>query len=249
MCTLLLRLAGPMQAWGAQDRFSVRFTGREPSKSGVVGLLCAAFGRPRGEPVDDLAALRMGVRVDAEGVVSRDYHTAGGTHRRGETYGVIRASGGLSHDTVPSSRYYLADADFLVGLEGPFEQLLHIEEALRAPIWQLCLGRKAFVAGVPMHLPEPGGVREALSLEEALRGEPWPRPDAVLPRALRPPSTLRFVIECGPGESNEARMDQPTGAAFQDRSFSPRYVITKFKELGTEVPHRRDDRVSVTSDP
>jgi len=249
MCTLLLRSAGPMQAWGTQNRFAVRFTEREPSKSGVVGLLCAALGRPRVEPVDDLAALRMGVRVDAEGVVFRDYHTAGGTHRLGETYGILRASGGLSHDPVPSSRYYLADADFLVGLEGPLQQLLHIEEALRAPVWQLCLGRKAFVPGVPVHLPVPGGVREALSLEDALRGEPWPRLDAVLPRDLRPPSTLRFVIECAPGESNEARMDQPTGAAFQDRSFAPRYVITALKELGTEVPHRRDDRVSVTPDP
>ncbi len=248
MCTLLLRLAGPMQSWGTQDRFAVRYTEREPSKSGVVGLLCAALGRARGEPVDDLVVLRLGVRADAEGVVSRDYQTSGGTHRRGETYGVLRASGSLSDDAVPSSRYYLADADFLVGLEGSLEQLLRIEEALRAPVWQLCLGRKAFVPGVPVHLPEPGGVRRGLSLEEALQREPWPRPDAVVPSAFRPPATLRFVIEGGPGESNEARMDQPRGAAFQDRSFAPRYVITTFKGLGTEVPHRRDNLVSVTPD-
>ena len=65
--TLLIRLAGPMQSWGTQGRFDVRDTEREPSKSGVVGLLCAALGRDRSEPLDDLASLRMGVRVGPGG--------------------------------------------------------------------------------------------------------------------------------------------------------------------------------------
>ena len=85
MSTLLLRLAGPMQSWGTQSRFSVRDTGLEPSKSGVVGLLCAALGLPRHEEVDHLAALSMGVRVDSEGALKMDYQTAGGTHRRGDS--------------------------------------------------------------------------------------------------------------------------------------------------------------------
>ena len=64
MATLLLRLQGPMQAWGVQSRFGVRDTGREPSKSGLIGLLCAALGREREAPLDDLASLNMGVRID-----------------------------------------------------------------------------------------------------------------------------------------------------------------------------------------
>src|SRR5262245_24766273 len=107
MSVLLMRLAGPMQSWGTQSRFSVRDTGLEPSKSGVVGLLCAAAGRPRAEPVADLAALRMAVRVDHEGIMARDFHTA---------QNVLRADASGLADTVISSRYYLADADFLVGL-------------------------------------------------------------------------------------------------------------------------------------
>jgi CRISPR system Cascade subunit CasD len=39
MAVLLLRLAGPMQAWGTQSRFVNRDTELEPSKSGVIGLL------------------------------------------------------------------------------------------------------------------------------------------------------------------------------------------------------------------
>ena len=56
MSVLLLRLAGPMQAWGTQSRFTVRDTGLEPSKSGVIGLLCAAL---RSEPArSNVCALR-----------------------------------------------------------------------------------------------------------------------------------------------------------------------------------------------
>ena len=78
MSVLLLRLAGPMQSWGTQSRFTVRDTGLEPSKSGVVGLLCSAMGSPRDDEatVLRLAQCRMGVRVDREGILSRDFHTA-----------------------------------------------------------------------------------------------------------------------------------------------------------------------------
>ena len=48
MSTLLLRLAGPLQAWGNDSKFETRRTGREPSKSGVIGLLAAALGKKKG---------------------------------------------------------------------------------------------------------------------------------------------------------------------------------------------------------
>ena len=76
MSTLLLRLAAPMQAWGSDSRFEVRRTGREPTKSGVIGLLAAALGRSRADSVADLCRLRLGVRVDQEGRLLRDFHTA-----------------------------------------------------------------------------------------------------------------------------------------------------------------------------
>lgn len=42
MGTLLLRFAGPMQSWGVDSNYGVRQTERQPSKSGIVGLLAAA---------------------------------------------------------------------------------------------------------------------------------------------------------------------------------------------------------------
>ncbi|MEV6973738.1 type I-E CRISPR-associated protein Cas5/CasD [Kitasatospora sp. NPDC093806] len=75
---LLLRLAAPLQAWGAGSRFDRRGTQPHPTKSGVVGLAAAALGRDRAEDVGDLAALRFGVRADRPGTPVHDYHVVGG---------------------------------------------------------------------------------------------------------------------------------------------------------------------------
>jgi len=212
MNVLLLRLAGPMQSWGVQSRFTVRDTGLEPSKSGVVGLLCAALGRKRHERVADLAALRMGVRVDQEGTMARDYHTAG-------KEGILRASGKVERKTlVVSSRYYLADARFLVAFEGDDLILLRdLHDALRDPHWPLYLGRRAFVPGESVWLPD--GLQQGRALAEALESYPWLGNDP-----KKRPEQVRVVLE--DPEGPEVRPDQPL--SFAERRFAPRSVRTTF---------------------
>lgn len=205
MVTLLLRLQGPMQSWGTTSRFDERDTQLEPSKSGVLGLVCAALGRDRHEPIDDLAALRMGVRVDREGVPMRDYQTATGV--------VIAATGKPDLDrTVVSPRYYLSDAVFLVGLEGERPLLESIHAALREPVWPLALGRKSFVPSLPVYLPD--GLVD-LPLQQALAHWPSLTEDATAH------VQLRAVLE----DSHEGavRLDQPV-APFATRRFGPRFV-------------------------
>lgn len=218
MATLLLRLQGPMQAWGTTSRFDERDTQLEPSKSGVLGLVCAALGRDRAEAVDDLAALRMGVRVDREGVPMRDYQTA---------TGVVIASSGKADlgRTVVSPRFYLSDAVFLVGLEGERALLERIHLALKQPFWPLALGRKSFVPSAPVHLPS--AVVDA-PLQQALAQ--WP----LLTEVKTSPSTLRAVLE----DSTEGavRLDQPV-APFVQRRFGPRFVKSILLTLeGKHVP-------------
>jgi CRISPR system Cascade subunit CasD len=208
MNVLLLRLAGPMQSWGVQSRFTVRDTGLEPSKSGVVGLLCAALGRRRHEPVDDLAALTMGVRIDQEGTMARDYHTAMD----------ILTAGGKLKGTEPSNRYYLADARFLVGLEGDdLDLLTQFHNALANPHWPLYLGRKAFVPGEPVWLKD--GLLPDTNLRSALGTYPW-----LGPEDKKPESQMRLVLEDPDGP--EVRPDQPL--SFAERRFAPRRVRTEF---------------------
>lgn len=204
-----------MQSWGTTSRFDERDTQLEPSKSGVLGLLCAALGRDRSEPVQDLAALRMGVRVDREGVPMRDYQTA---------TGVMIASGkpDLTRTAV-SPRFYLSDAVFLVGLEGEDRPLLErILAALRAPVWPLALGRKSFVPSLPVMLPN--GLLD-LPLEVALRH--W---SPLLHQEPRPTDQeVRYMIE--DATEGSVRLDQPV-APFSERSFGPRFVKTLFAPLG-----------------
>jgi CRISPR system Cascade subunit CasD len=223
MNTLLLRLAGPMQSWGVQSRFTVRDTGLEPSKSGVVGLLCAALGRPRREPVDDVAGLVMGVRVDQEGVMARDYHTA---------MNILTSSGKLKV-TEPSNRYYLADARFLVGLEGDDLDLLKgLHDALRDPHWPLYLGRKAFVPSEPVWLQD--GLRPQESLRGALETYPW-----LGPAWKKPEEQLRVVLEDPDGA--QVRPDQPI--SLSERRFAPRHVATTF----IPAPPQRKENTPCTS--
>lgn len=207
MATLLIRCAGPMQSWGTQSRFRVRDTGREPSKSGIIGLLCAALGRPRSAPLDDLVALKMGVRIDHEGRIERDYQTAG----KG---GYYRIGGGVERtDLIVSTRYYLADARFLVGLEGNISLLRELEIALENPVWPLCLGRKSFVPGEPVWLSN--GLHES-DLETALQRYAWPE------AAQR----LRAVIEDPQG--SVVVNDTPISFVRRSRSFRPRRVAVKY---------------------
>lgn len=209
MPTLLLRLAGPMQSWGTTSRFDERDTQLEPSKSGVLGLLCAALGRDRGEPLDDVAALKMGVRVDREGVLLRDYQTA---------TGVMTATGKAKlNRTVVSPRYYLSDAVFLVGLEGhDFALLESLYAALRAPVWPLALGRKSFPPGQPIWLKD--GIR-AEELRQALLA--WP---SLVSATRQNPGSCRLLLEY-PSEG-AVRLDQPV-APFAARRFGPRHVVTE----------------------
>lgn len=221
MATLLLRLAGPMQSWGTQSRFSVRDTDLEPSFSGVVGMICAALGRPREEPVEDLAGLRMGLRVDREGRRSVDYHTAGGTHRRGDRYGVYKADARSTPQTVVSYRYYLVDAQFLVALEGVQDLLARVDQALTRPAWALSLGRRSFPPSLPVRIRD--GFGDA-PLEGALRARSWERR---LSEEL-PPEQLRLVLPAAPGDRSEVRTDVPLSFADGARAFASRYVRTEW---------------------
>lgn len=151
MSTLLLRFAGPMQAWGADSRFDVCRTNREPTKSGVIGLLAAALGWRRDAPLDDLEALQFGVRVDREGVLLRDFH-------------MVRSA----KTAYVTTRYYLCDAVFLTGVFSEDEALMQrLAEAVSHPAFPLFLGRRACPPEGRVFL----GLREE-ALEEALMHEP-----------------------------------------------------------------------------
>lgn len=224
MPTLLLRLAGPMQSWGTTSRFDQRDTGKEPGKSGVIGLLAAALGIDRevwNDEMQSLAALTMGVRHDRPGVLRRDYQTA---------QNIISADSSKIHETAETKRDYLSDAVFLVGVQGPDRSFLErAHAALQNPVWPLALGRKSYVPSEPVWLNN--GVVE-VPLLEALAARPW---ISTARRGETAPKRLLVSIESRDGNGT-LRMDQPL-SSFAERRFGARYVRSEWVELQQEDAH------------
>lgn len=208
MTVLLLRLAGPLQAWGDSSRFTRRDTTRFPTKSGVLGLLAAADGRRRTDDIEDLVALRFGVRVDQPGSLQRDFQTA------------TNWSAGKS---MPLSyRYYLADAVFVAAVEGDPSLLGGLADALDDPVFPLYLGRRSCPTSGQVSL----GLRDS-GLEDALRVEPW-RASAWYQHKQGPEVELDLVVDAEPGDQAvETRRDVPLSFSPERREYGWRDIARR----------------------
>ena len=205
MAVLLLRLAAPLQSWGADSKFEIRRTNREPTKSGVIGMLAAAVGlrRDRTAELETLNKLRFGVRADREGELLVDFHMAKNPEKKNADY--------LTY------RHYLQDAVFLAGLESADGEMLEkLKNALERPAFPLYLGRRSCPPTLPLVL----GIRQG-SLEEILQNEPTFCEG-------KEPESMRIVMDAAPGEYGSAVLkDVPI-------SFSPlhrRYGYRSAKEI------------------
>lgn len=212
MTTLVLRLAGPMQAWGTRSRFAYRFTDAQPSRSAVLGLLAAAQGRRRVDPIDDLLDLRFGVRVDQPGEVIRDFQTArslDGQHAQPLTY-----------------RYYLSDAVFVAAVEGPEPLVATLSDAVQRPRFPLFLGRRSCPPARPLRVAVlPGSMDDVLASTEEDVGVPW---QAATWWQVRQPAevALDIVRDIRPGEtSDELTPDVPLSFDPDHRRFAMRPVM------------------------
>ena len=154
---LALLLDGPLQSWGFASRFQRRGTGLHPTKSGVVGLICAAMGLAKGsseerDTLPILAALKMtSVAIPRW----RPYANAAGLPvRRLEDFHTVldtrRADGPMNKDAVLTHRQYLLDARFGIILQGDRGLLERVAAALQDPIWGVWLGRKSCIPAAPV---------------------------------------------------------------------------------------------------
>mgnify|MGYP000855906933 CR=1 FL=1 len=224
MSTLLLRLAAPLQSWGVASKFDTRDTAREPTKSGVIGLIAAALGCSRTDSGDaakwleKLKDLNFAVRVDQTGVLLRDYHTA------------KKLKDQTSFVTV---RYYLADAIFLVGLEGEKSFLMKLMEALQNPVFPLYLGRRSCPPTGRMVL----GIRER-TLQQALEEESWQASEWYQKRKSYQ-AKLTIVRDAKSSEQDVfLRRDLPISFDQRNRRYGFRYVSDIAEALYVSIPER-----------
>ncbi|MFC4906895.1 type I-E CRISPR-associated protein Cas5/CasD [Actinomadura gamaensis] len=227
MSVLMLRLAGPLQSWGATARFARRTTEPFPTKSGVIGLLAAALGRDRTDDITDLAALRFGVRTDQPGTVLRDYQVA--LHFETEK-------------SMPvSERFYLADAVFVAGVEGGDALIERLDAAVRAPAFLPYLGRRSCPPAKPVDL----GVRRDVTLEMALHQEPWHAADWHQ-RRRRNEATVKLELHLEATSTDgpvDTLRDQPL-------SFDPRHRRYALRGVRVADPVRKPNpRARITPAP
>ncbi|QKW10947.1 type I-E CRISPR-associated protein Cas5/CasD [Streptomyces sp. NA04227] len=225
---LLLHLAGPLQSWGRHSHFNQRDTAPHPTRSGIVGLLAAALGRARQEPVTDLVTLSLTVRTDRGGVLLRDLHTVGGGLPAAKT--VTTAQGRKrpgDTGTLLSHRYYLADAAFTAavtpGPDTPPGLLATCAAALASPRWPLYLGRRSCPPAGPVLIdvfdePLHHLIHLPLAAPPPREGAPAPQVELI---GDRPLDRLPLPAELNPSDPAEAA--QATGQLNDEpASFHPR---------------------------
>lgn len=217
MAVLALKLSGPFQSWGTSLKLRDHETDTMPSKSGVLGIVAAAFGRRRDADISDLCALRFGVRSDDPGSLLRDFQTSHiwSLDKDGKVYS-------KNADSYTGSRFYLQDACFTVGLEGNREELEKCAEALKHPIFPPYLGRRSCV-------PDPGlviGIFDE-SLEKVL---------STLPDQSNRCNGgfMRICVETESG-GDRMRHDNPISYDFHNRQYS--YRMEKELQIGDEDVH------------
>lgn len=244
--TLFLRLEGPLQAWGDQQaKFVVRRTTEAPTKSGVIGMLCAALGVSRPEAADKwlpkLSALRMGVRIDSPGIRWWDYHTVGAGMK------MRTAEGRTKSDTMLTRREYLCDASFLVALQDEASLIAELEDAMKTPRWTLYLGRKSCIPSRPL-LEHPAG--EFPNLLSSLESVPWHRRF----KGDQPPQAVDCLLDWEPTPEqpevpDDALIWYDMPLRFEPPSHHPRVVIRRELRVGADCEVKLADKPAQNDTP
>lgn len=174
---LILRLDGPMQAWGTHTYEDFRPSSLFPTRSGLLGLIGACLGIDRNDHggLERLAgSVEFTVRVDRgvlrserdkpvnkESIKLPDFHTV---------LAARKVDGSANKNPVVSRREYLYDAAFTVAVRekpGAAVKLEAIADALRRPAFTPVLGRRSCPIARPLL---DGSVTEADDAKACLAG-------------------------------------------------------------------------------
>lgn len=145
---LILKLQGPMQAWGRESFEGLRPSELFPGRSALLGLLGACLGVERADQKQQQAlagSILFAVRVDKQGQKMTDYHTVKNAR---EDYRGLK-----SHDTIQTWREYWQDACYTVAVwnnAGVVVSLADIAQAVKQPIYTPVLGRRSCPLARPL---------------------------------------------------------------------------------------------------
>lgn len=155
---LALLFDAPLQSWGFASRFERRTSGLHPTKSGVVGMICAAMGLAKGSEAEKEDLPKLAKLAMTSIAIPREAPRPGAATlpvRRMEDFHTVlktrHASGKPNDHPVVTRRQYLLDARFGVILAGDRVLLERVAAALQDPVWGVWFGRKSCIAAEPIH--------------------------------------------------------------------------------------------------
>lgn len=209
---LALFIDAPLQSWGHQSRFDRRTSLSWPTRSGIVGMLCAAMGIDRGDDdslgqFQQLHMTTLVYRVDGR---CFDFHTVGGGWSKSlNPQNIVKTAQGKPGNTVVTRREYLEGAKFGIILRGSVDLLETIHAALLNPRWGIWFGRKSCIPATPvcqgLFFSEDDAMRKLATLAEG--------------------DILRKIVEVDDfAEGTDTVNDNPV--SFSSRDYVPRRVLT-----------------------
>lgn len=191
-------------------------------------MLAAALGLCRTSDLTDLEALKFGVRIDQPGILLRDYHTA-------------RQQEGKS--SFVTERYYLADAVFLIGLEGEKTILERLIYALQNPVFPLYLGRRSCPPVGPVVI----GLRET-TLRQAMEDEQWRASEWYKNKLSRKKAEIKLTL-VRDAQDNEPgaflRRDVPVSFDQRHRQYSFRAVVDTAEAISFPISQQTKELTTI----
>ncbi|MDD2661112.1 MAG: type I-E CRISPR-associated protein Cas5/CasD [Methylococcales bacterium] len=218
----VIRLSGGMQAWGLDSQYTYRNSGLFPSKSGILGLCCAAQGLDRGSDAENewlskasscgMTAISIPKLLpfgDRKTPISvrriEDFHTVANTKT---------AKGDLK-DAL-TYRQYICDAEFIVLLYMPTGLANNLKADLENPKWGVWLGRKACIPSAPVFAGICENIEEVS--HQFLSGKPL--------QAFTYQQEVKSFQE-----GTDTLNDIPVCFSIESRSYKPRRLLTHEAEI------------------
>ncbi len=217
---LALYFDAPLQSWGYASKFDRRTTLAHPTRSGVIGLLCAASGVDRTD-AESLQKLEESLEIEVytfrQGSRLIDYHTVGGGYdpeaqpssicKTGD--GKVRKKNGESL-AVLTYREYLEDTRCGAVVSGDAGMIRDLAGHVENPVWGIWLGRKACVPAARVYAGvHPDSASAVGALSQAAGGCPPIR-------VVRKASTFE--------DGTDTLMDCPVNFDANARRFAPRRI-------------------------
>lgn len=158
---LIMRLDGPMQAWGTHTYEDFRPSNLFPTRSGLLGLLGACIGieRKDRDGMEQLAgSVEFAVRVDKSALRAEDGRTSLKSHLKFPDYHTVRDARRANRapkegETIQSRREYLYDAAFTVAIGARSQAAMTLDAiapCLRLPRYSPVLGRRSCPIARPL---------------------------------------------------------------------------------------------------